>query len=228
MASGFNFGGGYTPAYGGIPGVPDPTSSAAGAIAGNSANLPGIEGITGSIDTANQAQLEQNYNMAIPNYAALTQQASNVTGQELNGQVPQDVISQLLQQAAERGIMTGGAGSPNTNAAYLRALGLTSLGQQQTGMGNLSQIIQEAPKAPLMDASSLFVTADQEQQANAARELYASAPIPSAAAAAAKSAATVPSTSPQPWWAQGAGYAGWLGTGTTSNGAGTYHTPSRN
>lgn len=228
MAGGFKFGGGYTPAYGGIPGVPDPTASAAGAIAGNSANLPGIESITGSIDTSNQAQLQQNYNMAIPNYSALTAQASNVAGQELNGQVPQDVISQLLQQAAERGIMTGGAGSPNTNAAYLRALGLTSIGQQQTGMGNLNQIVQDAPKAPLMDANNLLVTADQEQQANAARELYDSAPVPAAAAAAAKSAATVPSTSQQPWWAQGSGYAGWLGAGTTSNGAGTYHTPYRN
>jgi hypothetical protein len=213
-------------AYGAIPNVPDPTASAAGAIQGNLGNLGGVNALAGNIDTTNQNQLLQNYNMAIPNYSALTGAASGVTGQELAGKVPQDVIDLLQQQGAERGVMTGSPLSPNSNAAFLKALGLTSLGQEQAGFGNLGQLVQQAPKAPLFDQSSMLVNPVQEQDANATRDIFNAAPNPEAAAKAAMSAAAPKIPSTLPWWAQGGGYAGWLGPGTTGNSVSGYHTPA--
>ncbi len=180
----------YSPAYGGVPNVPNPVNSAIGAAYSNIITQPELSRLAGGIDTANQSQLLNNYNMAIPNYSALTSSASGVTGQELQGQLPQDVINQLQQQAAERGISTGSPGSPNSNAAYLKALGLTSLGEQQTGMTNLSQLTASAPKAPLFDISNMFTTPDQYQSAGFAANTMAAAPVPSAAAGAATRAAT--------------------------------------
>lgn len=216
----------YNPAYGGIPTVPNPTASAATANAGNAANLPGLESTAANLNTFNQNQLLGQYNMAIPNYAALTQTASGNAMQQLEGQVPQDVISQLLTGAAERGITGGMPGSPNSNAAYLRALGLTSIGQQATGMANLHQLSADAPIAKMFDPASMFVSPEQQQEAQMAANLYASAPRPEDATNAAKSAATVSTRNPNlPWWANPAQPVN-LGSGSYLQGS-TWHTPAQ-
>lgn len=237
MAGGFNTSGGgaatlpagpvnyYNPAYGGIPTVPSPTATAAAANAGNAANLGSLENTAANLNTFNQGQLLGQYNMAIPNYAALTQTASGNAMQQLEGQVPQDVISQLLTGAAERGITGGVPGSPNSNAAYLRALGLTSIGQQQQGMANLHQLTAGAPIAQPFNPASMFVTPEQEQEAQMAANLYASAPQPEAAANAAISAATVNSNANLPWWARSSGMPFNLGPGSYLQGS-TWHTPA--
>ena len=216
----------YNPAYGGIPTVPSPTSTAGQAVAGNVANLPAIEGLASNLNTFNQGQILGQYNMAIPNYAALTQTASGNAMQQLEGQVPTDVINELLQGAAERGITGGMPGSDNSNAAYLRALGLTSIGQQQQGMANLHQLTADAPIAQIFNPASMFVTPEQQQEAQMAANIYASAPVPSAAANAAKSAATVSSGNPNlPWWAIASGMPTTLGPGSYLQGN-TWHTPA--
>lgn len=215
----------YNPAYGGIPTVPNPTATAGAANAGNAANLPELEGTASNLNTFNQGQLLGQYNMAIPNYAALTQTASGNAMSALQGQVPQDVINLLTQQGAERGITGGMPGSDNSNAAYLRALGLTSLGQMQTGMQDLHQLSADAPIAPIFNPSSMFVTPDQEQEAQMAANLYASAPNPAAAAQNAQSIATPPDKSGIPWWARGAGMPVSLGPGSYLQGN-TWHTPA--
>jgi hypothetical protein len=216
----------YNPAYGGIPTVPNPTTTASSANAGNAGNLPGFESTATALNPFNQEQLLGQYNMAIPNYAALTQTASGNAMQQLNGQVPDDVISQLLTGAAERGITGGMPGSPNSNAAYLRALGLTSIGQEQTGMSNLHQLSADAPIAKPFDPASMFVTPEQQQEAQMAANLYASAPSPKDAADAAKSAATVGYGNPNlPWWARAQGMPTTLGPGSYLQGT-TWHTPA--
>lgn len=223
---GTSSGGGYSPVYGGIPQLPSPTGSAAQAIQGNSANMSQLLQLLSSLDTAQQGQLLSQYNMAIPNYSQLTQTASSNTQQDLNGQVPQDVINQLTQQAAERGISTGMPGSSNSNAAYLRALGLTSLGQQQTGQQNLATLTTTAPNAGLFNPSSFLVTPEQQQQEASAQALYNSAPVPAAAAEKAQQiAGAVGSSTSLPWWAQGGGMPAALGPGTTG-GNGTWYTPA--
>lgn len=104
------------------------------------------------------AQQAQNQYIAnLPNYQGMIGQRSANTTSQLRGEVPRDVITQLLQGAAERGIATGNPGSPNANAAYLRALGLTSIGQQEAGSKNLSQSIADTPVSPLFNPASLIV-----------------------------------------------------------------------
>jgi hypothetical protein len=215
----------YNPAYGGVPTVPNPTATAATANAGNAANLPQLEGTAGSLNPFNEQQILGQYNMAIPNYAALTQTASGNAMSELEGNVPQDVINQLLQGAAERGITGGVPESANSNAAYLRALGLTSIGQQQTGMANLHQLSADAPIAPLFNPASMFVTPEQEQEAQMASNIYASAPNPEAAAKNAIAVGTPPDKSGIPWWAKSAGMPVALGPGSYLQGN-TWHTPA--
>ena len=214
----------YNPAYGGIPTVPDPNATASAAISGNAANLGAGEGVASNLNAFNQSQLLGQYNMAIPNYSALTATASGNTQQQLNGQVPTDVINQLLTSSAERGISGGSPGSANSNAAYLRALGLTSIGQQQTGMSNLHQLTADAPIAKQYDPSSMFVTPEQQQSAQMASNLYASAPQPAAAAQNAINLATPAKTSNAPWWAK-AGEPTNLGSGSYLQGS-TWHTPA--
>lgn len=61
----------------------------------------------------------------------------------LTGQLPPDVTRMLTQGAAERGVAGGFAGSPNDTAAYLRALGLTTLDVQQKGEEGLAKRVAE-------------------------------------------------------------------------------------
>lgn len=80
--------------------------------------------------------------------------------------------------------MTGGG--PNANAAYLRALGLTSLGMQQQGEQNLSGAVARTPRTPLLDPASFFVTPGQLQEAQYGANVLGGAPIPSQAAEEAR------------------------------------------
>lgn len=183
--------GSWSPAYGGIPFVPSPTSTAQEAVAGNIGNLGGLYQLAGGVNKFNQQQAPLGLQMNLPGYQGMIGQSSRNIAANLAGQVPQDVVNQIAQQAAERGTATGlGTNAPNANAALLRALGLTSLGQQQLGEQQLTGAIARTPQGPLFDPSKFFVTPEQEQQAQAAANLYASAPVPSAAAAEARKQAT--------------------------------------
>lgn len=215
----------YNPAYGGVPTVPNPTATAGAATAGNISNLPQLETLASGTNQFNQGQLLGQYNMAIPNYSALAQTASGNAMSALQGQVPQDVINLLTQQGAERGISGGMPGSDNSNAAYLRALGLTSLGQIQTGMQDLHQLSADAPIAPLFNPASMFVTPEQEQEAQYMANVLKAAPSPAAAAQNAQAIATPPDKSGVPWWARSAGMPTTLGPGSYLVGN-TWHTPA--
>lgn len=181
---------GWTAAYGGVPGVTNPTSSAAGALAGNLQNLAGIYGLAGSVNTFQNQAAAQGLNQNLPGYGNMIAQSSDNILANLRGQVAPDVIAQIAQSAAQRGIAGGfGAGSPNSNAAYLRALGLTSMGLQQTGESQLTGAINRTPVAQPFNVTSMFVSPEQQQSAQQAANLYASAPNPQAAALAAEAAA---------------------------------------
>jgi hypothetical protein len=104
------------------------------------------------------------YRANLPGYDAMVGQRSDVIGSQLEGEVPDDVLSQILQSAAERGIMTGSPGSPNASAAYLRALGQTSMGLQQQGMQNLGAAIESTPVPELLNPASISVPERFAQQ----------------------------------------------------------------
>lgn len=155
--------------YGQVPGVSNPIGSEQTALKGDIGNLTGSANLTQGTDiiTAEGAQLP--FNLNLPGYESMLGDASANTQQELEGEIPQDVQNQLATSAAERGVATGqGGNSPNTNAALLQALGLTSLGQQQQGQANLSTLIGETPTGASFNPASMYVTTPQQQQAEQA------------------------------------------------------------
>jgi hypothetical protein len=131
---------------------------------GNAGDTSKLSDLINSINlkaqqTANQAR--------IPGAAGLEAESSANIGQELAGGVPTDVMNLLQQQGAERGAAGGfGADSANTGAAYLRALGLTSLGQEQAGQQNLSAAYARNPGAPLFDPTSQLLAPQQQENTN--------------------------------------------------------------
>lgn len=147
----------FLPGAGGANYAPTPVSypAASGVAPGAGKNLTDLTSYINQLNREAQTQANQ---ARIPGAAGLEQQSSNIIGQELKGQLPSDVLAQIQQQQAERGVASGVAGSPNTNAAYLRAIGLTSIGQQQQGEQNLSSAYARNPAAPLFDPTTQLMT----------------------------------------------------------------------
>ena len=170
---------GYDPAYGGSPIVPNPIASAWQASGGDAANLPGLYSLGNAYNLWNFGQQQQTLG-ATPGY-------SNVTDL-MSGKLPQDVINNIAQQSAERGVSGGSPGSPNANAAYLAAIGSDSLKAQQLGQQEYGNLASLYPMAKPFDLSSFFVTPEQQQAANTAANTNAAAPNPRAAADAEQAA----------------------------------------
>lgn len=172
---------GYTPAYGGAPLIPDPNASLLQAIGGDTNAFPGL------------SNLASMYNLA--NYNTQAGEVAGTPGFDsvlanLHGQVPQDVINQLQQGAAERGIGTGQSfgDSPNANAAYMRALGLNSEQLQAEGQQQYGNLLGHFPMAAPFNMSAFMNTPDAIQSANTAANVSAAAPNPQQAALAEQQA----------------------------------------
>lgn len=130
-----------------------------------------LEEITNLINQLN-ITAQQNANAArIPNATALETQSSANIANQLSGQLPADVVNQLAQAAAERGVAGGISGSPNDTAAYLKALGLTSYDMTQQGQANLTSALGRNQAASTYDPSSLIIT--PAQSAAIANQTYA-------------------------------------------------------
>jgi hypothetical protein len=228
----------WSPAWGGSPQVPSPGGSAAAAIGANLSNLPQSLDLARGMNQFNQDAVQRQLRSGLPLYDPLTIESSNNIMDMIQGEVPQDVINQILQVAAERGIITGTTGSENANAAMLRALGLTSLDLMQRGEQNLTAAIGRTPRGPLFDPSKMMVSPDEWQNAQMAANMYRSAPNPQAAGTRALGAAASglsrglasggSGSSNQPWkaapsWEQAsAGRANWADYGSTQ----AYSNPS--
>lgn len=169
----------YHPLGGGATssGPYDPSSALGSAYQVQSFNLGESDRLGKLGDIINQMNRnaqKQSLQARIPNAPALETKSSANIGSELGGQVPQDVMNLLGQEAAERGVATGAVGSPNANAAYLRALGLTSLQEQQQGQADLTRAYARNPAAPIFDPTTQLITPYQGaliSEANAANNL---------------------------------------------------------
>lgn len=118
----------------------------------------------------------------LPGYQGMVGASSGNIAANLGGRVSSDVIAQLQQGAAERGISTGTEGSGNNNAAYLKALGLTSMQLQQLGESQLTAAIGRTPIQQMQ-------TGTQQSDLAAQQAIYNAAPNPTMAAGANLSAA---------------------------------------
>lgn len=185
--------------------MPMPGATAGAAIGANVGNLPGAVNLGTGVNRYLEDSLISNYNMAIPDYTGMAAQSSQNIGAELRGELPQDVLDQIYRSAAERGIATGAPGSANEQAALLRSVGLTSLDLTGRGEQQLSGAVARSPIAQPFDISRLFVTPEQEQEAQMMSNIYASAPVPSAAAKKLESLSTgVGPPDSLPWYVSGA------------------------
>lgn len=134
------------------------------APAQNLANMGDISKLANAINQLN-IQAQQAANAArIPGAAGLEQKSSSNIESALAGELPADVIYQIAQNAAQRGVATGAPGGANTSAAYLRALGLNSLDLQKQGQDMLTQAYARNPAAPIFDIASQLMTPAQAAQ----------------------------------------------------------------
>jgi hypothetical protein len=115
---------------------------------------------TGLASTINQfmtgqakAPWQANYPMFDP---IMGQLGTNVY-QQAQGKVTDATINQLLQGAAQRGILTGSPGSPGANSAYLQALMKTSEQQQALGMQGATALGALTPIPEIWNPLSLYV-----------------------------------------------------------------------
>src|SRR5512133_3268237 len=97
------------------------------ALQGNVNNFGDIQALTDKINALNIAAQQQANAARIPGATGLEEKSSANISSALGGQLPADVLAQLAQGAAERGVGTGQPGGDQVNSAYLRALGLNSL-----------------------------------------------------------------------------------------------------
>jgi hypothetical protein len=137
----------------------------------------------------------------LPGYSTdISNIGKNITA-ETAGQLPQDVIDQITNEAAARGVATGTGAGP-MNLDLLKTLGLTSLNLTQMGQAGLNAQLGMLPGAALYQNPAFYPTTAQTLEAGEQNALNAAAPDPFAAANAAIRSA-------------GAGYAAGSVGGTT-------------
>jgi hypothetical protein len=147
-----------------LPGYTPPTFNyGPGSTSTGTTGLGDLASYINSINRQGQTAANQ---ARIPGAVGLEAQSSANIGSELQGQLPADVLRLIQQQGAERGVATGSPGSPNSNAAYLQALGLTSLDLTQRGQQNLTGAYARNPAAPLFDPTTQLLTPYQSGTLN--------------------------------------------------------------
>ncbi len=135
---------------------PKPIAGSPGAVtaaeSGNPTlnNLSNPEWITSMSDMINQI-----------NQSA--QQKANA-GRALSGQLPDDLVRQLAQRSAERGVFTGSPSGANSTADLMRSIGLNSLDLQGKGQDWLSAALGRNPAAPIANTQALVTTPAQAEQ----------------------------------------------------------------
>lgn len=168
--------------WGAVPAVPDPAGSMRSAINANTSSLGDLMGLAQRINAFNVGEARAPYLTGLPDYQNMLNQSSRNIGSALRGELG-DLIPMLGQWGAERGVGRGTSGSPNENAAYLRALGLTSLDRMAQGERDLTQAIGRTPTAPVFDVNQLMLHPDDIQAAQWAANQAAAAPNPAQQAA---------------------------------------------
>lgn len=174
----------WTPEYGGVPNVANPLMGEAGALTGNLANFPLISSMAGGVNQLQQGQLLANYEQAFPGFGSNMAAGSAGIAHDLAGTVDPSEFAQMAIGAAGRGLAMGQPGStPMTNAAYLSAIGQTAAQRRALGQQELNARIAATPVVQPYDITRDLISGPQLTEAANMANLYASAPVPTAAAA---------------------------------------------
>ena len=138
------------------------TTATGTAAAANLAAMPTIQQLMDQINALNVSAQQKANVSRIPGEAGLEATSSANIANLLAGQVSPSTINLLGQQAGERGVMTGSPAGAGTNAAYLKALGLTSEQLQAQGQTELSGAVARNPAAPIADPTKQLLTPEQQ------------------------------------------------------------------
>ena len=167
---------GWTGPYGAAYNVPDPRWAAEMARVYNEQALPFLMNTANDYNQFNYDQ-RMGQVMGTPGFSGVQ---SN-----LAGMVPNDVLRELQLGAAQRGVAGGfipDLDNPNTNAAYLRALGLTSLDQQKLGQQQLNALLSQFQQAAPFNLMSGMIDQDTMGAALLQAAVNAGLPNPKEAA----------------------------------------------
>jgi hypothetical protein len=131
--------------------------------------------------TNRAAQSAANASRLGPAGQAVQSQILGNIGAGARGELSPGAVSMMAQGAAERGIRGGfGSDSPNINASYLRALGLTSEDLQAKAAQQYGALLGENPSAPIYSPSTGFISPSQYASVASAQNA-ANAPRPMSA-----------------------------------------------
>lgn len=155
--------------------TPAPGSASAVTAAGNPNlnNLSNPDWIKAMSEMVTQLNIDaqQKANASrIPGAAGLEKQSSTNIADALSGKLPADVINQIAQASAERGVGTGNPMGASTNADLLKAIGLNSLQLQGQGQSWLDQALGRNPSGQIANTQALVTTPAQAEQLALARQ----------------------------------------------------------
>lgn len=144
--------------------------------------------ITAPAAVGTATALGQGVYSQLPGYGKdISNIGSNITA-ETAGQLPQDVVTQLTNEAAARGIANGTGGAA-VNQDLLKTLGLNSLQLTQMGQTGLDAALGQLPGAALYQNPAFYPSSSENLGAQQQNAVNAAAPDPRAAALAALAAA---------------------------------------
>jgi hypothetical protein len=122
---------------------------------------------------------------AIPGFAdilkeggTLTAKMESVAGQELAGQIPQDVVDQVQRSSAYQSLLSGTSGSQMASANLARNLGLTSLdligagANLQGQAGNAAQQWSGLAARNIMNPAAFFISPQEQAAQTMQNNLY--------------------------------------------------------
>jgi hypothetical protein len=142
------------------------------AIAGDQSSASSLDALLGQSNSFQQQQATGLMNQALPGYSGFAQNLTNTASAQAANPyaIPQSVVGQLSQYAAENNINEGtGAASGFSSSNLLRSLGVNALQYGQSNLASaqnsLSVLSNTAPKISPMSPMSFMVT-PQQQAAN--------------------------------------------------------------
>lgn len=165
-----------------------PWQNAAPPDAFGSAPGPTTPVITAGPAVGTAEALGSNVYNQLPGYGLDVAGIGANVGSEIQGKLPQDVIDQLTNESAARGVANG-TGAASVNQDLLKTLGLTSLNLTQLGQQGLNTQLGMLPGAALYQNPNFYPGSAQVQSADQQNKVNAAAPNPQAAAMAALHAA---------------------------------------
>lgn len=172
-------------AYGLVPTVPNPISTAAGSIAGNTANLPGLSTLATDTTKLNANLGAMPFQMNLPNYGGMIGSASQGITSNLAGVIDPQEWTQLQQRMAERGARVGiSPSSPNFNTALMTALDQSIAGRQALGQQQLNAAIGRTPTGQAFNTAGQQIQPTDVQAAQYQANVLGAAPDPTMAAQA--------------------------------------------